>query len=195
MSASNLVPEPRTGSGGRSAATLVRREQHEVGGREKNQNMNRVEFSIVTKRIEWLKAAGTDNAKTALLKCLADNKVPARMPRSRCRVCKTALVWGGGTYNFDHRDNNSANATQRNCFLVCRNCHGKATKTRVVREYEPFLGSVVGYKTQKLKVGYKKATRKPAKRTTVRKPTSRTAGKPAAKTVRKPAGKATRAKR
>ena len=127
--------------------------------------MDRIEFSIVTKRVEWLKAAGTDNAKRVLLKYLADGKVPAKIPRSKCRVCKTPLTWGSGTYNFDHKDNNSANTSQKNCFLVCRNCHGKATKIRVVREREPWFGSVIGYRTQKLKVGYKKTARKPARKT------------------------------
>jgi hypothetical protein len=146
--------------------------------------MDRVEFNIVTKTVEWLKAAGTDNAKRVLLKYLADGKVPARMPRSRCRVCKTALTWGSGTYNFDHKDNNSANTGQKNCFLVCRNDHGKATKIRWVREYEPFFGSVVGYRPQRLKVGYKKTARKPTKKT-VRKPARKTAKKPARKTARR----------
>jgi hypothetical protein len=127
--------------------------------------MGRIEFSIVTKRVEWLKAAGTDNANRVLLKYLADGKVPAKMPRSKCRVCKILLTWGSGTYNFDHKDNNSANTSQKNCFLVCRNCHGGATKTRVVREYDPWFGSVIGYRTQKLKVGYKKTTKKPARKT------------------------------
>jgi len=147
--------------------------------------MDRIEFSIVTKRVEWLKAAGTDTAKKVLLKYAGDGKVPVRMPRSRCRVCKTPLTWGSGTYNFDHKDNNSANTSQKNCFLVCRNDHGKATKIRVVREYEPWFGSVVGYRTQKLKVGYKKTAKKPARKTTTRKPTSRTAKKPTRKTARK----------
>jgi len=127
--------------------------------------MGRIEFSIVTKRVEWLKAAGTDSANRVLLKYLADGKVPARMPRSKCRVCKIPLTWGSGTYNFDHKDNNSANTSQKNCFLVCRNCHGKATRTRVVREREPWFGSVIGYRTQKLKVGYKKTRKKPTRKT------------------------------
>jgi hypothetical protein len=157
--------------------------------------MDRIEFSIVTKRIEWLKAAGTDNAKMALLKYAGEGKVPVRMPRSKCRVCKIPLSWASGTYHFDHKDNNSANASQRNCFLVCRNCHGKATKTRVVREYEPFFGSVVGHRTQKLKVGYKKAAKKPTRKTTVRKATRKTAKKPTRKTAGRPPRKGARTKR
>jgi len=146
--------------------------------------MDRIEFSIVTRRVEWLKAAGTDNAKRVLLRYLADGKVPAKMPRSKCRVCRIPLTWGSGTYNFDHKDNNSANISQKNCFLVCRNCHGKATKIRVVREREPWFGSVVGYRIQKLKVGYKKTAKKPARKT-AKKPPSKTARKPARKSTRK----------
>jgi hypothetical protein len=160
--------------------------------------MGRIEFSIVTKRTEWLKAAGTDNANKVLVKYLADGKLPARMPRSKCRVCKTPLTWGGGSYNFDHKDNNSSNISQRNCFLVCRNDHGKATKIRWVREYEPFFGSVVGYRPQKLKVGYKKPAKKTARnpvRKTIKKPTRKTTKKPARRIARRPARKAVRKRR
>jgi hypothetical protein len=160
--------------------------------------VDRVEFSIVTKRVEWLKAAGTDNAKRVLLKYLADGKVPARMPRSKCRVCKMPLTWGSRTYHFDHKDNNSANTSQRNCFVVCRNDHGKATKIRWVREYEPFFGSVVGYRPQKLKVGYKKPTKKTARapvKKAIKKPAGKTAKKPARKTARKPVKKTARKRR
>jgi len=138
--------------------------------------MDRIAFSVVTKRVEWLKAAGTDNAKKVLLKYLADDKVPARLPRSRCRVCKTTLSWGSGTYNFDHKDNNSANASQKNCFLVCRNCHGHATKTKMVRERHPWTGEVIGYRPIKLRVGYKKTPKKPTGKTVKKSPrkTSRT---------------------
>ena len=172
-----------------------------------NEEKQRRDFSIVTKRIEWLGAARTDNAKRVLQKYGEDGKVPSRMPRSRCRVCKRTLTWGDGTYNFDHYDNNSANNSQRNCYLVCRNCHGAATKTRLVRELDPWFGTVIGYITQKLKVGYKKKPKKAAGKTTKRtatkttrksasktnkKPTSRTAKKPATKTSKKPAKKTTR---
>jgi len=122
-------------------------------------------FSIVTKRIEWLKAAG-DSGKKVLLQYLADGKVPTRMPRSKCRVCKRPLTWGSGTYDFDHKDNNSANNSQRNCYLVCKNCHGRATKTKIIRTRDPITGWVNGYRTIKLKVGYKKATKKSTKKTT-----------------------------
>jgi hypothetical protein len=151
--------------------------------------MDRIEFSIVTKRIEWLSAGG-ESGKRTLLKYIKDKKVPARMPRSKCRVCKTPLTWGSGTYNFDHKDNNSANTSQKNCFLVCRNCHGKATKTRVVRVYDPWFHSVVGHKTQKRKVGYKKPPKKPA-----RKPVKKTVKKPSRKTVKRRTKKTTRKRR
>ena len=128
-----------------------------------NEN-RRKPFSIKTKRIEWLKAAG-ESGKKPLLQYLTEGKVPARMPRSKCRKCKRPLTWGSGTYNFDHRDNNTANNSQKNCYLVCRNCHGEATKTKVVKE-RLITGEVIGHKTIKLKVGYKKAARKPAKKTT-----------------------------
>jgi len=77
---------------------------------------------------------------------------------SQCRnsKCHKKLRWGDGTYAFDHRDNNSANNSQSNCYLVCRNCHGKATKIEKRKIRDSFLGTVVGYKTIKRKVGYKK---------------------------------------
>jgi hypothetical protein len=127
--------------------------------------MNRRPFGIRTKRIEWFTAGG-ESGRKALAEYIKDGKVPTRMPRSRCRVCKTPLTWRSGTYSFDHKDNNPANNSQRNCFLVCRNCHGKATKVRLVREHDPWFGSVIGYRVQKLKVGYKKTAKKPARKTT-----------------------------
>ena len=125
--------------------------------------MERRPFGIITKRIEWFSAGG-ENGKKALVKYIKDGKVPTRMPRSQCRVCKGTLTWGSGTYSFDHKDNNSANNSQKNCYLVCRNCHGKATKTKVIREFDE-LGYFIGYRTIKLKVGYKKPAKKPAKKT------------------------------
>jgi hypothetical protein len=151
-------------------------------------------FGIVTKRIEWFSVGG-ESGKKALVKYVKDQKAPARMPRSKCRACKRPLTWGSGTYDFDHKDNNSANNSQSNCYLVCKICHGKATKVRVVREYDPWFGSVVGYRTQKLKVGYKKTTKKPARKVAGRRATSRTAKKPVRRTVKKPTKKPARTKR
>jgi hypothetical protein len=122
-------------------------------------------FGIVTKRIEWLRAAGTENANRVLLKYLADGKVPARMPRSKCRKCKKPLTWGSGTYDFDHWDNNSSNNSQKNCRLVCKNCHGGATKTKKIAERNPYTGEVIRYRTIKLKVGYKRTPKKPTRKT------------------------------
>jgi hypothetical protein len=146
----------------------------------------RIEFSIATKRVEWLRAAKTDTAKEVLQKYAETRKPPPKMPRSRCRVCKTTLTWGSGTYAFDHFDNRSYNTSQRNCYLVCRNCHGKGTKTRQVAVYDADTGEYMGTTTQKLKVGYKKTAKKPARKT---------AKKPASKTARKPARKAARRRR
>jgi hypothetical protein len=146
-------------------------------------------FGIVTKRIEWLKAAG-DSGKTILLQYLADGEVPTRMPRSKCRKCKKSLTWGSGTYDFDHWDNNSSNNSQKNCRLVCKNCHGGATKTKKIAERNPYTGEVTGYRTIKLKVGYKKTARKSAG-----KPAKKTVRKPARKTAKKPTSKTARTKR
>jgi len=119
-------------------------------------------FSVKTKRIEWLKAAG-ESGKKPLLQYLADGKIP-KLPTSKCRVCKRPLTWGDRSYDFDHKDNNPANNRQSNCYLACKVCHGKATKTKVIKE-RGFLGGVVGHKTIKLKVGYKKTSaKKPAKK-------------------------------
>lgn len=106
-------------------------------------------FKISTKKKEWNKAAGRsegDFKKT-----------------SKCRVysCRRVLVWGSGAYDFDHKDNNPANNSQRNCWLVCKNCHGKHTKLGKKR-VTTFIGTT--YKTYKKKVGYKKTTKPKPKR-------------------------------
>lgn len=127
-----------------------------------DEQRKRKNFGIKTKRSEWLKAAG-EKGKEPLLKYLADGKVP-KLPASQCRVCKTSLKWGNGSYDFDHKDNNPANNSQNNCYLVCKNCHGMHTKTKVIKKR--FLGEVIGHKTIKLKTGYKKVPKKPAKKKT-----------------------------
>ena len=113
-------------------------------------------FTINTKRIEWLLAAGRDPDQYF--------ETGRFYKTSYCRKCKKRLIWQDGSYDFDHKDNNSANNSQRNCYLVCKNCHGKATKTKVIRERDPWTGSAVGLRTIKLKVGYKKAAKKPARK-------------------------------
>jgi len=107
-------------------------------------------FNIATKKREWSSAAGPGHLDAYMLK----KQTP---PISRCRECPTKLRWGEGGYNFDHRDNNPANNSQRNCYLVCSNCHSKATKIRKVKA-KGFLGQPV-IKTQKIKVSYKKQKR------------------------------------
>ncbi len=87
---------------------------------------------------------------------------------SKCRHCKRTLKWGDGTYNFDHKNNNPADNTQRNCFLVCRNCHGKHTKI-AKRKVKGMFGETIGHKTIKKKVGYKKTKKTTKKKTTKKK--------------------------
>jgi hypothetical protein len=73
------------------------------------------------------------------------------------------LKWGERTYDFDHKDNNPANNSQTNCFLVCKVCHGKHTVIGK-RRVKGILGQTVGYKTVKKKVGYKKPKRTTSKK-------------------------------
>ena len=113
----------------------------------------RKDFTLKTKRIEWLKAAGKSGEK-ALLDYLSNGKIP-KLPPSKCRKCKRPLRWGDRTYQFDHYDNKSTNNSQNNCYLVCAICHGKATKTEKRAERD-ISGDVIGYRTIKRKVSYKK---------------------------------------
>ncbi|MFC2071144.1 hypothetical protein ACFLUU_00280 [Chloroflexota bacterium] len=106
-------------------------------------------FTITTKIVEWMSAAGKD-----VMQYLRDKKF---VKTSYCRKCRTKLTWGDRSYEFDHKDNNPRNNNQKNCYLVCRTCHGKATKIEKRAERDIF-GNVVGYKTIKRKVGYKKST-------------------------------------
>lgn len=108
------------------------------GSRRKGRNP----FKVSTKKKEWNKAAG--RAETEF------------KTTSKCRNCKCHLIWRGGAYDFDHKDNNNANNSQRNCYLVCKVCHGKHTKIGKKRVY--FMGMPAGHKTIKKKVGYKKST-------------------------------------
>jgi hypothetical protein len=48
--------------------------------------------------------------------------------------------------------------------LVCKNCHGKATKIKVFKE-RLITGEVIGHRTIKLKVGYKKTAKKATRKT------------------------------
>ena len=121
-------------------------------------------FSIRTKKIEWLLASGK---RKALEEYMKTRKFDTTTP-SKCRECKTPLVWKGGKYNFDHKDNNPANNSQSNCHLLCRNCHGEHTKIEK-RKVRGILGEVVGHKTIKRKPGYKKPKAKQTKLTASKK--------------------------
>jgi len=116
---------------------------HDIYGRKIKR---RKEFKISTKKKEWNKAAGRseDDFKTT----------------SKCRQCGRKLIWGSRTYDFDHRDNNPVNNSQSNCYLVCKNCHGKATVIKKIKIKDKITGRTIGYKTIKKKVTYKKHTKK-----------------------------------
>lgn len=116
------------------------RPTHDLMGRKIKRRMP---FKVSTKKREWNKSAGRDEYtfKTT----------------SRCRRCPTKLIWGNRSYEFDHKDNNNSNNTQSNCYLVCRNCHGKATKTKKIR-VRGMMGEI-RHKTVKVKIDYKKVKR------------------------------------
>jgi len=118
-------------------------------------------FKTKTKKIEWMLASGQK---------IYDSSGKMRFVKtSKCRVCKRTLTWGDRTYDFDHKDNNPANNSQRNCRLVCKVCHGKHTVIKK-RKIKGFFGTTVGYETIKKKIGYKKPKKKPkeTKRVTIR---------------------------
>jgi hypothetical protein len=103
----------------------------------------RKQFRISTKKMEWMSAGGHDPLKWRT------NWVKT----SKCRKCHRILTWGDRSYDFDHKDNNPSHNSQSNCFLVCKSCHGKATKIIKIKTSSLF-GSE--YKTIKRKVSYKK---------------------------------------
>jgi cytochrome c553 len=86
-----------------------------------------------------------------------------RSVSARARRCGRVLNWRDGSYDFDHRDNNSANNSQRNCYLVCKVCHGKHTVVKK-RRITNMLGQTIGYETIKKKVGYKKTKKKTSRK-------------------------------
>jgi len=125
-----------------------------------DEEKRRKPFSTKTKKIEWMLAVGRNPY---------DSSGRLRFVKtSKCRVCKRPLKWGDRTYNFDHKDNNPANNSQANCYLVCRICHGKHTVIKK-RKIKGLLGETVGYKTIKMKVGYKKPKKKTTHKRTKRK--------------------------
>ena len=142
-------------------------------------------FTLTRKKIEWMDAAGKNVAEY-----LRDKTRFVKTSYCRVKTCRRKLTWGDGTYNFDHKDNNSSNNSQRNCFLVCRICHGKATKIEKRAERD-ILGNVAGYKTIKKKVSYKK----PKSTTTKKKVTKSTPKKAASRAKKSTSVKRVRAKR
>jgi len=107
-------------------------------------------FKTSTKKMEWMSAAGKNPLEWRT----------KFVETSKCRRCGKPLRWGDRTYSFDHKDNNPANNSQNNCYLVCRNCHGAVTVIKKRKIRGPF-GLIIGHKTIKKKVGYKKPKKKP----------------------------------
>lgn len=77
--------------------------------------------------------------------------------RGRCMNCHRLLH--PRAKEFDHKNNNSSDNSLRNCFVVCSNCHRANTVIKKIKQKDGF-GNVVGYKTIKRKVGYKKDKRR-----------------------------------
>jgi len=102
-------------------------------------------FKTQTKKKEWMEAGGhnPDNWRTGFIKT------------SKCRHCGRVLHWGDRSYEFDHKDNNPANNSQKNCYLVCAICHRQATVIKTKRT-KGIIGMYAGRKVIKKKVGYKK---------------------------------------
>ncbi len=128
----------------------------------------RKNFTIRIKKVEWLTAAHSQKATRGLETYLKTNKFDETVT-SKCRKCHIILKWGDRSYEFDHKNNNHSNNSQNNCYLVCRNCHGKATKIDKIKEYGLF-GEVIGHKTIKRKVSYKKV---PKEKKTIKTASSR----------------------
>ena len=122
-----------------------------------NPRPRRKSFKTSTTKRVWMKARGSDPDKwrSAFIKtsyCMA--------PR-----CKKKLLWEVKTYDFDHKDNNNSRNSEKNCFLVCLDCHRKHTKYGTRRNSAIFGGI---YRIKK-KVGYKKPKKKKTTKKKVRK--------------------------
>jgi len=81
--------------------------------------------------------------------------------KGKCMSCHRPL--NARSTEYDHKDNNPANNSPKNCYVVCSNCHREHTVT-TKRKVKGFLGETIGYKTVKKKVGYKARKRKRAKK-------------------------------
>ena len=133
--------------------------RHDLMGRKISY---RKEFKTSTRKRVWMKAVGhnPDLWRTNFIKT-------SKCMNPRCTI-KKKLIWGDKTYEFDHKDNNSSNNSEKNCFLVCLFCHSKVTvrgPNKLIRD--KFTGMVIQEKATKKKVGYKKVRRrkKQAKKT------------------------------
>lgn len=108
-------------------------------------------FLMSTKKRVWMKARGSNpnDWRTGFIKtsyCMN--------PR-----CKKKLNWDKRwEFEVDHRDNNSSNNRESNCFIVCLSCHRKHTVIKKRAIYS--LGVKIGNETIKKKSGYKKTTKK-----------------------------------
>jgi len=108
----------------------------------------RKNFKISTRKMEWLSAGGKDPLKW--------KTNFSRISYCRRPKCKRKLTWGDRSYEFDHKDNINSNNSQRNCYLVCKICHSKATVIKKKKVRDKLTGMTTGYKTIKMKTGYKK---------------------------------------
>ena len=123
----------------------------QLGRLWEEEKRKRKPFSIKTKKIEWMRAAGRDPFGEFI-------------KTSKCRKCGRKLIWGGKTYDFDHKNNKAWDNSQKNCYLVCLFCHRKATVIKKRKIRDTFTGEVIGYKTIRKKVGYKKSRKKKKKK-------------------------------
>jgi hypothetical protein len=109
-------------------------------------------FSTQTKKRVWMKAGNhnPENWRVGFVKtsyCMS--------PR-----CRKKLSWDKKyEFEFDHKNNDSSNNSEKNCFIVCNDCHKKHTQFGSRAEYNA-VGMYIGKRRFKKKVGYKKVKRK-----------------------------------
>ena len=110
-------------------------------------------FKLSTKKRVWMKAGGhnPERWRTGFIKT------------AYCQRCGIKLIWGDRSYDFDHKNNNPANNSEKNCKLICKICHGKVTVLKKRKIRNPITGQVEGHKTIKKKTGYKKVRKKKRK--------------------------------
>lgn len=94
----------------------------------------------------------------------ATQKAALLKSHEKCMNCKEKL--DPRATELDHKNNNPSDNSLKNCFVVCSNCHRKHTVITKEKVKDGW-GNVVGYKTVKHKVGYKKE-KKTVKRIPIR---------------------------